>query len=365
MSRNYEHSDPCRPNADDTPENSHPSTCPPVCCCPGPPGPPGPRGPMGFQGFTGDPGPEGPPGPKGCPGPQGEPGCPGPMGPCGLKGDRGPCGPRGEAGMRGPEGKPGPCGPEGRPGPCGPEGRPGQPGPKGDKGEPGCEGRPGRPGEPGKPGPKGDQGEPGCEGRPGRPGEPGPKGDQGDPGPEGRPGRPGPKGDQGDPGPMGPPGPPGPCFSTGELVQNGGFEAFTGSVPDGWTATGVTGQTSSNGTYHTGDSAVFINNGGSLSQTVRGILPDRYYEFSFFANQKVGNPGIIATVTFLTPGGKPGAVISVNAGQIPSAPSTFGYYRTITCKAPLFATSAVIQLSVPPTILLSSVFFDDVSFSGK
>ena len=164
---------------------------------------------------------------------------------------------------------------------------------------------------------------------------------------------------------MGPPGPPGPCCSTGELVENGGFEDFTGSVPDDWTASGTTGKSTANGTYHTGFSSVFVNDGSSLSQTVYGIKAGCHYEFSFFANQKTGNPGIVATVIFVTPGGTTGATITVNAGQIPSAASNFGYYRVITSAAPLFATSAVIQLSVPATISSSSVYFDDVSFSGK
>ena len=161
-------------------------------------------------------------------------------------------------------------------------------------------------------------------------------------------------------------GPPGPSFSTGELITNGSFKDFTGNVPDGWTASGTTGKSTSNGSYHTGFSSVFLNDGSSLSQTVYGIKAGCYYEFSFFANQKAGNPGILATVTFTTRfGAVEGATITVNGGQIPSAASNFGYYRAVTIAAPDKVTSAVIQLSVPATISNSSVYFDDVSFSGK
>lgn len=160
------------------------------------------------------------------------------------------------------------------------------------------------------------------------------------------------------------------CCSTRELVTNGGMEEFTAVapiLPIGWSGTGTIAQTTTNGTYHMGNSAADISDGATISQDVTGVKAGCHYEFGFFANQATGTPGISATVTFTTTTGETssGGTITVAEGQIPTAASVFSYYRIITSAAPTNVAKATIAINVPTTENNSSIYLDDVSFAGQ
>jgi hypothetical protein len=156
-----------------------------------------------------------------------------------------------------------------------------------------------------------------------------------------------------------------PCRSMGEMVRNPGMERFTLGVPTNWTTTtpNLVSQNTSSGRVHSGLSAVNLRNGANLCQEISNIQGGCFYEFSFFANVEGSNVALTATVTFVTPRGTEtqGALISIEAQDIPNSSRSFGYYKVITGAAPQNATRAMICFMVASSGN-QSVNIDDVSF---
>ena len=191
----------------------------------------------------------------------------------------------------------------------------------------------------------------------------GPQGPQGEVGPIGPQGEVGPIGPQGEVGPIGPQGPAG--TGTGELLLNGGLEAFTDAVPDDWetpVATAIA-QTTAEGEVYTGSSALRLLNGGSVSQTV-AVTGGEYYELSFY-NRNIGtSPAVTATVTFTDGIQSETAlvILTVNQNTV-DGNAPFAYYRGITAQAPEWATDAAVSF-VATAADGEYAILDDVSFSA-
>lgn len=156
-----------------------------------------------------------------------------------------------------------------------------------------------------------------------------------------------------------------PCTSMGKLLINGGMEAFTAGIPDGWNTTtpDLVAPVTLQGRVHSGNSAVNLAGGAALTQTVSSVQERCFYDFSFFAHAEGAQVGVVATVTFITPPGKIiGALITVNQEDIPNGGSEFSYYRIITAAAPMNVTSAIITFLVAAPSK-QSLDIDDVSLS--
>jgi len=214
---------------------------------------------------------------------------------CGVPGPMGPMGPRGMTGAHGSHGAPGPQGARGAMGPMGPMGPSGPQGFRGERGERGLHG------------------------------------------PEG---------------PMGPMGPRGEAHDrcAGELIVNGGMEAFSCNIPVGWTT--HTPECILHETdlrcVHSGHSSVKLLPGASLIQEVNLNKNFNFYDFSFFAKAEGPNVCFTATVTFVSGKGhhhKEGAKIVVHKRRLHDQ-EVFDYYREITLSAPEDATSAIIKFHV-------------------
>ncbi|MDB8564224.1 hypothetical protein GMB70_05555 [Turicibacter sanguinis] len=153
------------------------------------------------------------------------------------------------------------------------------------------------------------------------------------------------------------------CQSSGELLDNPGFESFTAAeVPTDWTVTGTTASQISQGRVHSGQSAVRLSGNTTLTQTVDVSDDSRcYYEFSFFANaQGTGGP-LTATVTFL-PSNVVGLTIPIRSGDLPTGESIFSYYRGITSQAPA-GTEQIEVRFIYGNAGIEAVNIDDVSLS--
>jgi hypothetical protein len=150
----------------------------------------------------------------------------------------------------------------------------------------------------------------------------------------------------------------------GERVINGGMEAFTGTVPTSWTANNpaLVSQTTAQGTVHSGGSAVVLQNGAVLSQTIAPITAGCFYEFSFFAQGAGAQVGFTATVTFLTAGGDvSGGTIAVRQQDLVNANRNWTYYEIYTAAAPAGVTGARIAFAVTADGM-QALLLDDVSF---
>ena len=156
-----------------------------------------------------------------------------------------------------------------------------------------------------------------------------------------------------------------PCRSQGEMVVNGGMEAFTNNIPQSWTTTtsSAIAKVTQQGRVHSGLSAVNIADKGNLRQDVP-ITGGCYYDFSFFARGEGAQVGVDATVTFINDQGLSvtGLTIHVRDQDIPNDNREFAYYRGITTQAPSNATAARIQFVVTAGGG-QSMDLDDVSFS--
>jgi hypothetical protein len=143
------------------------------------------------------------------------------------------------------------------------------------------------------------------------------------------------------------------------------MEAFTGTVPTAWTAnaSALVSQTTAQGTVHSGNSAVVLQNGAVLSQTIAPVTPGCFYEFSFFAQGAGAQVGLTAAVTFLTPGGDvPGGTVLVRQQDLEASNRSWTYFRIITAAAPAGVTGARIAFAVTAEGQ-QALLLDDVSFS--
>ncbi len=156
-----------------------------------------------------------------------------------------------------------------------------------------------------------------------------------------------------------------PCRSRGELALNGGMEAFTGSVPTGWTAnnSALVSRVAQQGRVHTGNYAVNLEDGAILSQSV-SISGGCYYALSFFARGEGTQVALTATLTFTNSQGlsSEGLSIVINAQDIPNDNREFAYYRGISTLAPENADALRIDFHVQAEGS-QSLDLDDVSLS--
>ncbi len=220
---------------------------------------------------------------------------------------------------------------------------------------------PGPKGDTGATGPKGDMG---ATGPKGDTGATGPKGDTGTTGPKGDTGSTGPKGDTGATGPKGDMGVcTCPCRSRGELAVNGGMEAFTGSVPTGWTMNNasLSSKVTQQGRVHSGNSAVNLENGAVLTQDI-DITGGCFYGLSFFARGEGAQVGLTATLTFYNDKEEatPGLTITVRQQDIPTDNRNYAYYRSVSAAAPDDAVTLRVQFKVTANGE-QSLDLDDVS----
>lgn len=185
----------------------------------------------------------------------------------------------------------------------------------------------------------------------------------GPPGPRGPMGFRGLTGERGPTGPQGSAGPSGPSAQSGELLRNGGMEVFSGNVPQGWESAvpDTVRQQTAGGSVHSGNSAASLLNGAILGQTIRRLVPLRYYMLSFFAQ---GNTAFTASVLFTNSslGEHTAASVSVRQTDVPS--SGFGFYRVVTVLAP--ANTVAAQIFFETASGRGGILtVDDVSFTTQ
>jgi hypothetical protein len=127
------------------------------------------------------------------------------------------------------------------------------------------------------------------------------------------------------------------------------MEKFTANIPTDWTSPtpSLISKVTTQGRVHTGLSAVSLEDGAVLTQSISDINPGCFYEFSFFAHGEGAQVSVTATVTFHTLSGNvQGGSIFVESQDIPNSDRDFGYYRVITIAAPDDVTSATIEFDV-------------------
>lgn len=142
------------------------------------------------------------------------------------------------------------------------------------------------------------------------------------------------------------------------------MEAFTGTVPTGWTANNaaLVAQTTAQGTVHSGNSAVVLQNGAVLTQALIPATAGCFYEFSFFAQGAGAQVGLMAMVTFVTAGGDvPGGSVTVRQQDLVDSNRNWTYFETYTTAAPSGTTSARIDFIVTAQGQ-QALLLDDVSF---
>lgn len=243
--------------------------------------------------------------------------CQGPTGPQGPQGIQGPAGPQGPTGAQGPQGLIGPTGAQG------PQGIQGPIGPQGIQGPIGAQG------------PQVIQGPTGAQG---------PQGIQGPTGPAGE----------------------SQCPPTGELVQNGGFETFIWTIPEGWDSPqpNLISQTFLPGEVHSGERSVRIEALGSITQLIQDVNPGCYYNFGFFAKSDGTVTGFMGTLDFVTTTGDVlGAESFLSAGLLLENTDGFEYFYKVTVQAPANVTG--IRVTLEAAADTGGVIFDDVSVSSQ
>ena len=218
-------------------------------------------------------------------------------------------------------------------------------------------------------GPTGTTGATGATGATGPTGATGTAGATGPTGPTGATGPTGPTGATGATGATGPTGPTGTCTcscrSRGELVLNGGMEAFTDTVPTSWTANNknLVSQVGQQGRVHSGNLAANLVNGAVLYQDI-AVDAGCYHRFSFFARGEGSKVSVTAKVIYLNAQDQPtqGLLIQVRQQDMTNSNRDFAYYQGITIAAPAGTVKARIEFDVS-TDGGQSMDLDDVSFS--
>lgn len=196
---------------------------------------------------------------------------------------------------------------------------------------------------------------------------PGPTGPRGCPGPRGATGATGATGPTGPTGATGATGPTGTCncacVSRGELVVNGGMEAFTTTIPNGWTVNTATlvSKETQQGRVHSGQSSVNLKNGAALKQEIP-ITGGCFYRLAFFARGEGAKVGLTARLVFHNGADTTGLVITVRQQDLTNDNRDFAYFQGISSQAPANATSVRIEFSVTAEGG-QSLDLDDVSLS--
>lgn len=239
----------------------------------------------------------------------------------------------------------------------------------GPTGPTGTTGATGATGATGPTGATGTAGAAGATGPTGATGATGTAGATGLTGPTGATGPTGPTGATGATGATGPTGPTGTCTcscrSRGELVLNGGMEAFTDTVPTSWTANNknLVSQVGQQGRVHSGNLAANLVNGAVLYQDI-AVDAGCYHRFSFFARGEGSKVSVTAKVIYLNAQDQPtqGLLIQVRQQDMTNSNRDFAYYQGITIAAPAGTVKARIEFDVS-TDGGQSMDLDDVSFS--
>ena len=239
----------------------------------------------------------------------------------------------------------------------------------GPTGPTGTTGATGATGATGPTGATGTAGAAGATGPTGATGATGTAGATGLTGPTGATGPTGPTGATGATGATGPTGPTGTCTcscrSRGELVLNGGMEAFTDTVPTSWTANNknLVSQVGQQGRVHSGNLAANLVNGAVLYQDI-AVDAGCYHRFSFFARGEGSKVSVTAKVIYLNAQDQPtqGLLIQVRQQDMTNSNRDFAYYQGITIAAPAGTVKARIEFDVSADGG-QSMDLDDVSFS--
>jgi hypothetical protein len=200
-------------------------------------------------------------------------------------------------------------------------------------------------------------------------GDTGPTGATGNTGLTGATGNTGETGATGQTGETGPIGPTGAYSGSGELLNNGGMESFSGNVPTSWTTTTPTlmAQETGPGYVHSGNYSVRLSNGANLRQTV-SAFPGYYlyhYRLSFNAGSIGNQVGLTASAVFeTTTGDVTGGTINVRQQDLPNIQRVFNDYHIVTTDTPSNATGVRIEFDVSASgtdVLL----LDDVSLVAQ
>lgn len=156
-----------------------------------------------------------------------------------------------------------------------------------------------------------------------------------------------------------------PCQSRGELIINGGMEAFSDSVPTGWTANNknLVSKVTLQGRVHSGNAAVNLEDDAVLYQDI--VLGGGcFHELSFFARGEGSQVGLTAKVIYFNAQNQPTEVLVITVRQqdMTNSNREFAYYRGIASAAPAGTVKARIEFTVTANGG-QSMDLDDVSFS--
>ena len=143
------------------------------------------------------------------------------------------------------------------------------------------------------------------------------------------------------------------------------MEAFTGSVPTGWTANDskLISKVDQQGRVHSGDLAVHLADKADLYQDI-AVEAGCFYALSFFARGEGSQVGVTAKVTFLNAQNQPtqGLLIRVRQQDMIDSNRDFAHYQGITLAAPVGTVKARIEWIVTAGGG-QGMDLDDVSFS--
>lgn len=143
------------------------------------------------------------------------------------------------------------------------------------------------------------------------------------------------------------------------------MEAFTGTVPTGWTANNanLVSKVELQGRVHSGNRAANLENGAVLYQEIP-VEAGCYHVLSFFARGEGSQVGVTARVIYLNAQNQPtqALLITVRQQDMVNSNRVFAHYQGITTAAPAGTVRARIEFAVSANGN-QSMDLDDVSFS--
>ena len=121
------------------------------------------------------------------------------------------------------------------------------------------------------------------------------------------------------------------------MAVNGGMEAFTGSVPTGWTANddSLVSRVGLQGRVHSGNWAVNLADEAVLFQEI-AVEAGCFHQLSFFARGEGSQVGVTARVLYLNAQDQPtqALLIQVRQQDMVNSNRVFAHYQGITSAAP-------------------------------
>ena len=149
------------------------------------------------------------------------------------------------------------------------------------------------------------------------------------------------------------------------MAVNGGMEAFTGSVPTGWTANddSLVSRVGLQGRVHSGNWAVNLADEAVLFQEI-AVEAGCFHQLSFFARGEGSQVGVTARVLYLNAQDQPTQALQIQVRQqdMVNSNRVFAHYQGITSAAPAGTVRARIEFTVTAEGG-QSMDLDDVSFS--